>query len=268
MFCTGLCYHQRDGANGTLLDASTVSEAGNVTEQVLDEERENDRRLMEEWTKMFFSMGRVPQQGTQVLIFPGLFSKLQLVNGVKCTRDNHQSLYPDGSTTVEVARPRELRSFTGEAITNISSILPAYSFVDDQVAKGVVANSSTTMTNFTTQSFIQLSNDSRLFVDGELYHFEDVESLDEDQRQRRRLRSARNEMNLLSADHEHISTMITTVFSTARNYINNQTVRANVVRYLTSKMRSFGLVTGNQIFHPEEFSELVSRRFKPKLSII
>ena len=121
------------------------------------------------------------------------------------------------------------------------------------------------MTNFTTQSFIQLSNDSRLFVDGEPYSFEDVESLDEDQRQRRRLRSARNEINLLNADHEHISTMITSVFSTARNYINNQTVRANVVRYLTSKMRSLGLVTGNQIFHPEEFSPLV--RIKKQLSI-
>ena len=148
-----------------------------------------------------------------------------------------------------------MRSFTGDAITNSSTILPAY-IVDDQVAAEIAINSST-MTNFTTQSFIQLSNDSRLFVDGEPYSFEDVESLDEDQRQRRRLRSARNEINLLNADHEHISTMITTVFSTARNYINNQTVRANVVRYLTSKMRSLGLVTGNQIFHPEEFSPLV-----------
>lgn len=105
---------------------------------------------------------------------------------------------------------------------------------------------------------IVMTNDSRLFVHGDAYTFEDVESQDEDQRQRRRLRSARHESDLLAADEEHISNMINTVFSTSRDFLMNQTVRASVVRYLTQKMRSFGLVTGNQVFDPLEFAELVS----------
>lgn len=156
---------------------------------------------------------------------------------------------------MEVARPRELRNIEVVATTdNNSAILPAY-FTDDQNSTEIPTVSTTT--NSTVSSFIQLSNDSRLFFHDEEYHFEDVDSLDEDQRQRRRLRSARNEMNLLNADEEHITTMITTVFSTARNFLNNETIRANVVQYLTQKMRSFGLVTGNQIFHPIEFAALV-----------
>jgi hypothetical protein len=166
-------------------------------------------------------------------------------------------LIADGSTTVEVAKLRELRSFDNESTSNNSSttVLPAY-LIDGQELPDVQTNLPTT-SNATSTSFIVLSNDSRLFYHDEEYYFEDVESLDEDQRQRRRLRSARNEMNLLNADHEHITTMITTVFSTARNYLNNETVRANVVQYITHKMRSFGLVTGNQIFHPIEFAALV-----------
>lgn len=154
-----------------------------------------------------------------------------------------------------MTRPRELRNIGEETTTDSNStILPAY-LIDDQNSTGIPNVSTTTSSIF--PSFIQLSNDSRLFFHDEEYHFEDVESLDEDQRQRRRLRSARNEMNLLNADHEHITTMITTVFSTARNFLNNETVRANVVQYVTQKMRSFGLVTGNQIFHPIEFAGLV-----------
>lgn len=105
---------------------------------------------------------------------------------------------------------------------------------------------------------IVLTNDSRLFVRSDPYVFDSVESKDEDQRQRRRLRSARHEADLLTVDEEHISNMINTVFSTSRDFLINQTVRASVVRYITQKMRSFGLVTGNQIFDPQEFSELVS----------
>jgi Peptidase family M28 len=152
-----------------------------------------------------------------------------------------------------VAKLRELRGFDHETGTINSTVVPAY-LIDGQESSEVP---TTPPTNATSPSFIVLSNDSRLFFHDEEYYFEDVESQDEDQRQRRRLRSARNEMNLLNADHEHITTMITTVFSTARNYLNNETVRANVVQYLTHKMRSFGLVTGNQIFHPIEFAALV-----------
>ena len=158
---------------------------------------------------------------------------------------------------MEVAKLRELRSFDNESTSNNSSttVLPAY-LIDGQELPDIQTTLPTT-SNATSTSFIVLSNDSRLFYHDEEYYFEYVESLDEDQRQRRRLRSARNEMNLLNADHEHITTMITTVFSTARNYLNNETVRANVVQYLTHKMRSFGLVTGNQIFQPIEFAALV-----------
>ena len=172
---------------------------------------------------------------------------------------NHSHIFnSDGSTTVEVAKLRELRSFDNETTISNSSttVLPAY-LIDGQESPDVPTSSPTTV-NETSPILIVLSNDSRLFFHDEEYYFEDVESLDEDQRQRRRLRSARNEMNLLNADHEHITTMITTVFSTARNYLTNETVRANVVQYLTHKMRSFGLVMGNQIFHPVEFAALVS----------
>ena len=69
--------------NGTFPNVSTSTVGntiGNTTEQTIDEEKENDRKLMIEWTKMFFSMGRVPQQGAQMLIFPGLFSKFEILS--------------------------------------------------------------------------------------------------------------------------------------------------------------------------------------------
>ncbi|XP_032776935.2 uncharacterized protein LOC116915901 [Daphnia magna] len=229
------CHQEKNviGHASLNMPVATEIDVSNTTQQTSEEEKENDRKLMEQWTRMFFSMGRIPQQGEQILIFPGLFN---------------------GSTTVEVARPRELRNIEVVATTdNNSAILPAY-FTDYQNSTEIPTVSTTT--NSTVSSFIQLSNDSRLFFHDEEYHFEDVDSLDEDQRQRRRLRSARNEMNLLNADEEHITTMITTVFSTERNFLNNETIRANVVQYLTQKMRSFGLVTGNQIFHPIEFAAL------------
>ena len=83
--CTGFCnlsYQQNDEVNDKVFNVSTNTEfkVVNTTEQTLDEERENDRKLMEQWTRMFFSMGRVPQQGAQVLIFPGLFSKLAILS--------------------------------------------------------------------------------------------------------------------------------------------------------------------------------------------
>lgn len=168
--------------------------------------------------------------------------------------------FQNSDSSTEVASPRELRSFDGKAIgLNNNSTLPTYA-VDGHVTTEIFQHTPNSTTNDTTPNQIQLSNDYRHFVYDEEYHFDDVESMDEDQRQRRRLRSAR--VNLLNADEEHISTMINTVFSTARNYITNQTVRSNVVRYLTQKMRSFGLVTGHQVFHPKEFEPLVQYKYK------
>lgn len=97
------------------------------------------------------------------------------------------------------------------------------------------------------------SNDRRQFSQNFSYVFEDVESVDEDQRQRRRIQSAGNQLDPLQASEEHISTLINSVMSTPRDFFFNDTVRASVVRYLTDKMRNFGLVTGNQMFDPQEF---------------
>lgn len=144
-----------------------------------------------------------------------------------------------------------MRGIDDKEITFNHSI-PAYTFDGQNTSE--VADDSHSIDDL-KPGLIKLSNDHRLFDNENLYHFHDVESLDEDQRQRRRLKSAR--MSLLNANTEHISTMITTVFSTARNYITNQTVRSNVVRYLTQKMRSYGLVTGQQVFYPKEFEAMV-----------
>lgn len=80
-FSTGCCYQQTNDANRTSLESTpnAFADLNNSTQLTLEDEKENDRKLMEEWTKMFFSMGRVPQQGKQMLIFPGLFSELQFV---------------------------------------------------------------------------------------------------------------------------------------------------------------------------------------------
>lgn len=154
-----------------------------------------------------------------------------------------------------MASPRELRSFDGKPIgLSDNFTLPTYT-VEGHNTTQIFEHVASSTNNDSTPGLIQLSNDYRQFVYDEEYYFDDVESMDEDQRQRRRLRSAH--INLLNADEEHISTMITSVFSTARNYITNQTVRSNVVRYLTQKMRSFGLVTGHQVFHPKEFEPMV-----------
>ena len=96
------------------------------------------------------------------------------------------------------------------------------------------------------------SNDSRQFWRDFPYVFDGVESLDEDAKQRRRLLAAGNRINLLDANEEFISAMVDGVFSTPRDSSTNETVRTSVVRYLTDKMRSFGLVTGNQIYDPQE----------------
>lgn len=105
---------------------------------------------------------------------------------------------------------------------------------------------------------IIISNDSNWYEKSiEFYPFEGIELLEDEQRQRRRLRSASDGFHLINANVEHISTMINSVFSSSRDYISNETVRSSVVRYLTTKMRSFGLVVGNQLFDPREFMELV-----------
>lgn len=146
--------------------------------------------------------------------------------------------------------PRELRSFSGETNT---STLPVY--VVDGAQETQKGSEGASHSNTTKLNQIHFSIDNRLFANNDPYLFEHVEALDEDQRQRRRLISAHKD--LLTADKDHISTMITTVFTTPRNYVTNQTVRSSVVRFLTQKMRSFGLVTGNQIFHPLEFEAVV-----------
>lgn len=108
------------------------------------------------------------------------------------------------------------------------------------------------------EPIVVTSSDSRLLVNQtEPYCFEEVEALDEDQRQKRKIRSARRQVDLLEANEAHLTTMINSVLSSSRDYLTNNTVRASVVRYLTQKMRSFGLVTGHQVFDPQEFSELV-----------
>jgi len=146
-----------------------------------DEERARDRR---QWVHDFFSISRLPQNGSMTLVFPGLFEE-----------------DVDGSDTARFTH----------------------------------------------------SNDSRQFRRDFPYVFDGVESLDEDAKQRRRLLAAGNRINLLDANEEFISAMVDGVFSTPRDSSTNETVRTSVVRYLTDKMRSFGLVTGNQIYDPQEF---------------
>lgn len=102
------------------------------------------------------------------------------------------------------------------------------------------------------------SNDSRLFRRNLPYVFDEIDALDEDARQRRLLLAAGNRINLLEANEEFISTLVDGVFSTPRDSFTNETSRTSVVRYITNKMRSFGLVTGNQIYDPQEFSEMVT----------
>jgi hypothetical protein len=72
------CYQdtKEEGGHASLdTPMSEESDISNTTQLTSEEEKENDRKLMEQWTRMFFNMGRTPQQGEQILIFPGLFSK-------------------------------------------------------------------------------------------------------------------------------------------------------------------------------------------------
>lgn len=79
IFLIGQCQHQNEG-NGAVIDVSLsqLSEVNNETESTADEGAET-RKFMEEWTRMFFSMGRVERQGEETLIFPGMFSKLDFL---------------------------------------------------------------------------------------------------------------------------------------------------------------------------------------------
>lgn len=87
------------------------------------------------------------------------------------------------------------------------------------------------------QPDVVTTSDSQLFgFAQEPYTFGQIDALDEDQRQRRKIRSARREMNLLEADETHLSTMINSVLSTSRDFQTNQTIRASVIRYLTQKV--------------------------------
>lgn len=52
------------------------SETVNKTQLTLEEEKENERKIIQAWTTAFFSMGRIEPQGEQILVFPGLFSEL------------------------------------------------------------------------------------------------------------------------------------------------------------------------------------------------
>ncbi len=76
--CTVGCYQEtNDEVSHASLDPpmSEESDISNTTQLTSEEEKENDRKIMEQWTRMFFNMGRTPLQGEQMLIFPGLFSK-------------------------------------------------------------------------------------------------------------------------------------------------------------------------------------------------
>ena len=73
---TVVCYQEtKDGHASFDTPMSEDSDISNTTQLTSEEEKENDQMLMEQWTHMFFNMGRTPQQGEQILIFPGLFSK-------------------------------------------------------------------------------------------------------------------------------------------------------------------------------------------------
>lgn len=72
------CYQEtKDEVGHASLDTpmNEESDISNATQLTSEEQKENDRKIMEQWTRMFFNMGRTPLQGEQILIFPGLFSK-------------------------------------------------------------------------------------------------------------------------------------------------------------------------------------------------
>ena len=78
LLCTVGCYQEtNDEISHASLGPpmSEESDISNATQLTSEEEKENDRKIMEQWTRMFFSMGRTPLQGEQILIFPGLCSK-------------------------------------------------------------------------------------------------------------------------------------------------------------------------------------------------
>ena len=140
---------------------------------------------------------------------------------------------------------------------NESALLHYYMVAENGNETSIVA---LPLTDELEAPHVMMTSDSRLYgwkTEIDDYMFENVEAMDEDLKSKRRLRSARNETNLLQANEEHVSMLINTVLSSGRDILANESARASVVRFLTQKMRSFGLVTGNQIFEPNEFSELV-----------
>ena len=214
------------------------------------------------WTRYFFDMPRRPRNGSVTFVFPGLFSQFT-VSLVTLQSIHFRILWPgDNALDNRSKRADELKS-------RMSRSQPA-DFRPDADEPSVNTTADTSRNEQiqeaqplnTPSQFTYISNDSRWYEHNmTMYHFEDIESIDEEARQRRRLRSARREINLLDADQLHITTMINSVFSSTRDFVSNQSIRSSVVRYLTTKMRSLGLVTGNQIFDPQEFYDVVSRIF-------
>jgi len=41
---------------------------------------EEEKKFIQDWTRLFFSMSRIPRQGKQTLVFPGLFSESLIVH--------------------------------------------------------------------------------------------------------------------------------------------------------------------------------------------
>lgn len=94
------------------MPVATEIDVSNTTQQTSEEEKENDRKLMEQWTRMFFSMGRIPQQGEQILIFPGLFSKTFLIQSFTTKLSNilHYCRWFNDSGSGQTARITQYRS--------------------------------------------------------------------------------------------------------------------------------------------------------------
>lgn len=76
--------------NETVDSGSVVSTGRNLTEE---EQAIEQQHLVEEWTKMFISMSRVPRKGRQILIFPGLYSN-KPSNAESIIIDLFRGVYP------------------------------------------------------------------------------------------------------------------------------------------------------------------------------
>ena len=163
----------------------------------------------------------------------------------------------------QTIKPRDLKSHNRPSNSNhlTESGQNASTGNGDPFSAGDGSGTTKEQASVTQMPHLTITNDNRQFEHELPYLYQHIESIEDDQRQKRRLQSARRQHNILDANEEHISTMINSVFSSSRDFVTNQTARSSVVRYLTNKMRLFGLVTGNQLFDPQEFYDLVLNGF-------